>query len=94
MSWVRKWVDRQIDLGAGSTLVNELWMEDAQQFKNVIWMSAVQVELLLYIVKHQIIKQDTIFHQLISIQYCVCCSIVNFVNEINNNIRYKSKQNP
>jgi len=34
--WVRKWVDRRIDLGAGSTLINELRIEDAQQRKSFI----------------------------------------------------------
>jgi len=57
--WVRKWVDRRSDLGAASNLVNELRLEDAQQFKNFIRMSAVQFEMLLDLIKHQIVKQDT-----------------------------------
>lgn len=57
--WVRKWVDRRNEFGACSTLVNELRLEDAQQFRNFIRMSAVQFELLLNLVKHQIVKQDT-----------------------------------
>lgn len=57
--WVRKWVDRRNALGASSTLVNELRLEDAQQFKNFIRMSAVQFELVLNLVKHDIVKQDT-----------------------------------
>lgn len=27
--WARKWVDRRIDLGTGSTLINEMWLDDA-----------------------------------------------------------------
>jgi len=52
-------VDRRSDLGAASNLVNELRLEDAQQFKNFIRMSAVQFEMLLDLIKHQIVKQDT-----------------------------------
>lgn len=59
MCWVSTWVDRRIYLGAGSTLVNELRLEVAQQFKNVIQMSAVEFELLLDLVKHKIVKLDT-----------------------------------
>ena len=64
--WVRKWVDRQSDLGAASNLVNELRLEDAQQFKNFIRMSAVQFEMLLDLIKHQIVKQDTQLRESIS----------------------------
>ncbi|BES93847.1 protein Hydra magnipapillata [Nesidiocoris tenuis] len=59
--WVRKWVDRLIKFGACSTLVGELKLEDAQQFRNFIRMSAVQFESLLDLVKHQIVKKDTKF---------------------------------
>jgi len=51
-------VDRRSDLGAASNFVNEFRLEDAQQFKNFIRMSAVQFEMLLNLVK-QIVKQDT-----------------------------------
>jgi hypothetical protein len=57
--WVRKWVDRRSNLGAASNLVNELRLEDAKQFKNVIQMSAVEFEILLDLIKHLIVKQDT-----------------------------------
>ena len=56
---MRKWVDRRNQLGACSTLVNELRFKDAQQFRNFIWMSAVQFEQVLDLVKHRIAKQNT-----------------------------------
>ena len=52
-------MDRRNEFGACSTLVNNLRLEDAQQFRNFIRMSAVQFELLLNLIKHQIVKQDT-----------------------------------
>jgi len=57
--WVRKWVDRQNELGACSTLVNELRFEDAQQFRNFIQMTAVQFEQVLDLIKQCIAKQNT-----------------------------------
>lgn len=49
-------MDCRSNLGAVSNLVNEFRLEDAQQFKIFIRMSAVQFELLLSLVKHQIVK--------------------------------------
>lgn len=42
---VRKWVDHRIDLGASSTLVNELQLEDAQQNENFVRISAAEFVL-------------------------------------------------
>ncbi|BET01103.1 protein Hydra magnipapillata [Nesidiocoris tenuis] len=69
--WVRKWVDRRIEFGACSTLVSELKLEDAQQFRNFIRMSAVQFESLLDLVKHQIVKKDTKFRAAIPPHFLV-----------------------
>lgn len=44
-------------------------LEDAQQFKNFIWMSAVQFEQLFDLVKHQIVKQDTKFRDAIPVHH-------------------------
>ena len=52
-------MDLQNQLGACSTLVDELRLEDSQQFQNFIRMSAVQDEQVLDFVKHQIVKQNT-----------------------------------
>lgn len=52
-------MDCRIDLGAASNLVYELRLEDVQQLKNIIRMSAVQFERLFDLVKHQIVRQDT-----------------------------------
>ncbi|KAL1506420.1 hypothetical protein ABEB36_005790 [Hypothenemus hampei] len=57
---VKKWVNSQNQLGAcETTLVQELKLEDAQQFKNFCRISAVQFEMLLSLVGHQIAKWDT-----------------------------------
>lgn len=64
--WVRKWIDRRNEFGACSKLVNELRLEDAQQYRNFIRMSAVQFELLLDLVKHRIVKKDTKFRDAIA----------------------------
>lgn len=42
-----------------STLVNEFRLEDVQGFKKYLRMSALQLELILNLVTHQIIRQDT-----------------------------------
>ena len=42
-----------------STLVNELRLEDAQQFRSFSRMSAVQFEQVLDLVKHRIVKKTT-----------------------------------
>lgn len=44
----------EINIGACSTLVTAF-----QQFGKFIGMSAVQFEMLLNLVKHQVVKQDT-----------------------------------
>ena len=54
--WVKKWVDGQNQLGACSTLVKELRLEDTQQFWNFIRTSAVQFEQVLELVKHRIVN--------------------------------------
>ena len=58
---------RERDLGAAPTLVNELRLEDAQQFKNFIHMSAELLKLLLDLSKYQIVRQDTKFRNAIPI---------------------------
>lgn len=64
--WVRKWIERRRDLGAFATLVNELQIEDSQQFRNFIRMSAVELEELLSLVGAKIQKKDTILRESIS----------------------------
>jgi hypothetical protein len=57
--WVREWILRREMYGAYANLVNELKIEDAQQFKIFIRMSAVDLEELLLHVGKYIKKQDT-----------------------------------
>ena len=46
-------------MGACSTLVNELKIEDAQQFVNFVRMSASQVEVIINLIGDMISKKDT-----------------------------------
>ncbi|KAF2891900.1 hypothetical protein ILUMI_14273 [Ignelater luminosus] len=57
--WVREWVLRRENYGTYNNLLNELRIEDAQQFKNFIGMLAVDLEELLSKVSTRIKKQDT-----------------------------------
>ena len=52
-------MDRRKQLGACSTLENELRFKDAQQLRNFIRMSAVEFEQVLDLMKHRIAKQNT-----------------------------------
>lgn len=54
--WIKKWEDRRNQFEACSTLVNKLRLDDAQQFRNFIRMFAEQFEVLLDLVKRQIVK--------------------------------------
>ena len=57
--WVRKWIQRRQEMGACSTLVNELKLEDSQQFINFVRMSASQVEQIINLIGDKISKKDT-----------------------------------
>ncbi|XP_023312264.1 uncharacterized protein LOC111692469 [Anoplophora glabripennis] len=57
--WVRDWILRREKYGAYNKLIRELKIEDAQQFKNFIRMSAVDFEELLSKVGRIIQKEDT-----------------------------------
>ena len=57
--WVRKWIQRRQEMGACSTLVNELKIEDAQQFINFVRMSASQIEVIINLIGDMISKKDT-----------------------------------
>ncbi|KAJ8942305.1 hypothetical protein NQ314_010101 [Rhamnusium bicolor] len=57
--WVREWILRREKYGAYNNLLKELKIEDAQQFKNFIRMSALDFEELLTKVGREIEKQDT-----------------------------------
>ena len=61
--WVRDWIDRRREYGAYTNLLNELKIEDSQQFRNFIRMSAVELEDLLCLVGPKIQKQDTVFRE-------------------------------
>ncbi|KAF2896396.1 hypothetical protein ILUMI_09779 [Ignelater luminosus] len=57
--WVREWVLRRENYGTYNNLLNELRIEDAQQFKNFIGMLAVDLEELFSKAGTRIKKQDT-----------------------------------
>lgn len=64
---VEKWVQRRHYLGAFSTLLRELCIEDPQQFRNFIRMSAEQYEIFINIGPH-IVKRDTKLRAAISVK--------------------------
>lgn len=49
-------MNRRIDLRVSSILVNDLRLQDAQQFKIFIRISAVAFQLLLDLVQHEIVN--------------------------------------
>jgi hypothetical protein len=66
--WVRNWIricDRQ---GAYTQLITELQLEDAQQFRNFMRMSAVEVQSLVNMLGPVIGKQDTVMRNAISVE--------------------------
>ncbi|XP_031327745.1 uncharacterized protein LOC116158996 [Photinus pyralis] len=65
--WVKPWIERRAKHGACSTLIAELHIEDAQQFRNFVRMSAVQVQFLINLIGPQIVKQDTIMRSAIPV---------------------------
>lgn len=64
--WVRNWIERRSTHGAFATLTAELRMEDHQQFRNFIRMTATDFEHLLQGIATKIKKNDTKFRKAIS----------------------------
>lgn len=65
--WIKPWIQRRSELGACSTLTSELKIEDAQQFRNFVRMSAVQVQFIIESVGPVIAKMDTKFRKAITV---------------------------
>lgn len=65
--WIKPWIQRRKIYGACSSLTVELEIEDAQQFRNFVRMSAVQVQFLINLVGPKIEKQNTKMRQAISV---------------------------
>ena len=63
--WVRPWISRRSALGAYSTLLQELQVEDPQQFKSFLRMTANDLEEILKLVGPRISKKDTNMRQAI-----------------------------
>ena len=66
--WVKKWIQRRQDMGACSTLVKELQIEDAQQYVNFLRMSASEVERIMKFIGDIISKKDTKMRQAIPVK--------------------------
>lgn len=67
--WVRQWVQRRNSMGACSTLINEMQIEDPQQFRNFVRMSAEQLEVLINLIGPQIAKKDTRMRNAIPVKH-------------------------
>lgn len=65
--WIKPWIQRRCELGACSTLTKELKIEDAQQFRNFVRMSAVQVQFIIDSIGPVIVKMDTKLRKAISV---------------------------
>lgn len=64
--WVRPWINRRLEKGACLSLINELRLEDPQQYRNFFRMSAEQLEFITNCVGPVIVKQDTRFRKAIT----------------------------
>lgn len=64
--WVKGWIGRRDDLGASSTLVHELSVEDPVDYKKQLRFSAQQFDDLLHIIELQITKGDTVMRNAIT----------------------------
>jgi hypothetical protein len=65
--WIKNWVRRR-DRQGPYTQLSELQLEDAQQFRNFIRMSAVEVQSLVNMLGPVIGKQDTAMRKAISVE--------------------------
>lgn len=65
-TWVRDWILKRREAGAFYNLLNELNIEDAQQYFNFTRMTAIDLEVLILKVGPIIKKQDTRFRESIS----------------------------
>ena len=63
--WVRPRVERRSTSGAYNTLLKELRIEDPQQFKIFLRMSATDLEEILRVVGPLITKKDTVMRNAI-----------------------------
>lgn len=66
--WTREWIQRRFELGAGDALVKELEIEDSQQFRNFVRMTAIEVQFLIDLTGPIIAKKDTVMRKAISVK--------------------------
>ena len=64
--WVRPWIGRRNALGAYDTLLQELHIEDPQQLRSFLRMTAKDLEEILRLTGPIISKKDTNMRQAIS----------------------------
>ena len=64
--WVRPWIGRRNALGAYNTLLQELHIEDPQQLRSFLRMTAKDLEEILRLTGPIISKKDTNMRQAIS----------------------------
>ena len=61
--WVRPWIERRVQLGQYTRLMEELRLEDVKAFKNFLRVEPELYEELVERVSHRIWKQDTAYRQ-------------------------------
>lgn len=64
--WAKDSIGRRDDLGASSTLVHELSVEDPVAYKKQLRISDQQFDELLHIIELQITKRDTVMRNAIT----------------------------
>jgi hypothetical protein len=65
--WVKEWIKRRYQMAAYIQLINEQQFEDAQQFRNLTRMSAMEVQSLVNMLGPVTGKQDTALRNAISV---------------------------
>jgi hypothetical protein len=66
--WVKQWLSRRRNYGACASFVNELPVEDPMQLRNVLRVSAVEIEELVGWIGPAVQKQDTTMRMAIPVR--------------------------
>jgi len=61
--WVRPWLERRVQLGQYTRLMEELRLEDVRAFKNFVRVEPEMFEEIVQRVSHRIWKQDTAYRK-------------------------------
>ena len=73
--WIRSWLACRDKLGAYHTLLQEMRVEDPQQFRLFLRIKTEHLEELLRMVGPKISKNDTVMRHVISSKECLAVTL-------------------